>query len=172
MKVTGSLLKSHIKITAMKISTLDTVFEESLFAFEEESKRSPVDIAKEILDLEKKLALLQTAQKAYNLVVTLELKEGETTEDITLQQAINVIGGYGRLSKLWRDVVGKKKDRYSYNDRMEQTRKSDEERATPTISREDAFKLFEISETNAASLRAVIGVANNTEVDIPWLASL
>jgi len=73
MEVTGYTFKEAIKMAILELDTVRSTFDESLYAFADEEKQDPVEIAKRIEELEGQIAQLQTAQAEYNLTVTVEV---------------------------------------------------------------------------------------------------
>lgn len=164
MIVTGTFIKNKIKIITSEIAVLNNVFEDSLYAFAGETKTPPKVVADTILRVERELGAWQAAQKHYNSSVVLEF-EGRT---ITLQEAISIVGGYGRVSKLMKKAAGYEK-RGRYDPGPKTTRTSSEITATKMISAADALTAYKEYETKAAQLRGLIGLKNNVETDIKWL---
>jgi hypothetical protein len=164
MKVTGYELKEAIKMAQLELATVRTQYDETLYAFEGEEKPTPQEIMGQIEDLEDRIANLQSAQSAYNLQVKLDFQGNE----ITLGQAIRLVGGRGRISKMWRDAAqGQVRDRW---DRKRQvTRNKDEEVAQPTMDRLEALKLAKDAEQAASRLRSLIAQGNANTVEIEGL---
>jgi len=148
----------------LELATVSSTFEESLYKFEGEDKQTPQEVADNITKLEREISTLQTAQSRYNLGVTVVV--GATKEKLTLEQAVKLVGGAGRVAKLWRNAAkGEKRDRYGYGDRVK-TRKADEVTATATVTREEALTKARNAESFAGSLRNAIAFGNTTELDL------
>lgn len=165
MKVNGNQIKQAIKMKGLELDSVSSTFDESLFKFADETKRTPEEIADDILKLETEISKLQAAQKFYNVNVKFDYEERQ----ISLQEAVNLVGGTGRVSKLWRKASkGEKKDRYGYG-RDSKTRNKEEEVAEPTITKTEALKLFKDAERKASALRNGIAEANTIPVEIDFI---
>lgn len=158
MKVSGYQLREAIKAQAARRDFAASQFTDVLKAFPDEHKPAPGDVGAELLKAEEAVAKLQVAQMRYNLQVY--LPGGE----LTLAQAIKMIGGVGRAEKLWRAAAAPKKDRYSLHN--EDSRAKDTLVAAPTVSRETAHELATKLARHAATLRQGIAVANATVIDV------
>ncbi len=166
MEVTGYQLKEALKMKNLELATIQTQFDDSLHKFEDEEDKSPGTVAEHIAMLEEHVAELQTAQSYYNLQVTVKLHKNMI--EIPLEKAIKLVGGAGRLSKMWRSAAkGDKLDRWDR--RIHMTRKSDEEVAKPTISKAEALERAKKAESYASQLRNAIALGNTTKVAIDWL---
>ena len=169
MQVTGYTFKEAIKMAILELSTVRSTFDESLYTFAGEEIQDPVEIAKQIEALEGQIAQLQTAQAEYNLTVPVEVKgiDGKKVS-MSLGAAIRLVGGMGRLAKMWRTAAsGKNVDRW---DRQRvQTRSKDTEVAQPTMKRADALALAKSYSKYAAALGNAISVGNTTRLDIAWV---
>ncbi len=164
MKVTGYQLKEAIKMKALELDTIQSQFNDSLHRFEDEEKRSPIDIVDDLRRLENHLVELQTAQDFFNLGVQCEVNG----EPISLSQAIKAVGGAGRIAKMWRTAAqGEKSDRWERARNL--TRNKEDESAIPTISKEEALNESRKSEKFAAQLRNAIAVGNSKSLEISWL---
>lgn len=164
MNVTGYTLKEALKMRSLELSTINTQWDESLYAFDDENKESPIELADTIASFEDKLALLQTAQDYYNLYI--KVKVG--SEEMSLSQAIKLVGGAGRLSKRWRSAAqGEQVDRWSRRDAL--SRKTDEEHAKATVTKSSALTYAKKAEKYAAQLRTAIATGNTVVLDINWV---
>jgi hypothetical protein len=168
-KVTGTQIRGEIKLRTTKLQALNGAFADTLFMFEGDVKKTPQEQAEQILRLEEELGKYQAAQKFFNVNTTVTFNGRK----IILQEAINIVGGYSRVAKLWKEAAGaKKKDKY---DRIgggrDLVRDNTKEAAKATITKDDALKEYERYEKLATDLRTQIGLANNTEVEIEWLTA-
>lgn len=164
MLITGYQLKEAIKMATLELGAVKTQFDESLYAFEEEEKQSPVDVAKATHALETKIAKLQTAQSEYNLAVELEV----LGEKMPLETAVKLVGGAGRMSKLWRVAAqGSVRDRWARKQQV--VRREGDEVAKDTISKADALLKSKEAEKLASALRSAIAVGNTAKIGIAWL---
>jgi len=168
MKVTGYMLREAIKQHELRREAAYRAFSDSLKVFPGEVKDSPVALVEQFLAAERAIAALQTAQMKYNLIVKVELYgHGWERTTMPLGQAIKLIGGEGRVEKLWRSAAGPKKDRYYRDpDEIDPTHV----RAQPTIKPQEAVKLATAAGKRAGALRAAIATANATEVEIEDLS--
>lgn len=158
-KVNGYKLKEVIKAKQLELATVSSQFDESLNKFEDESKDTPTNIAGNIARLEDELSALQTVQSKYNLAV--QLKVGDRT--ITLEQAVKMVGGAGRVSKLWRKAAqGEKKDYYHRDTK----RLEGEVHAKPTVTKAEALQFAKTAESFAGALRNAIATGNTQEVEL------
>ena len=166
MIVNGYKLRETIKMKQLELSTIQTQFEDSLFKFEGEAKIHPKDVVNQIKKLEHEIALLQTAQNSYNSSVTVTL-DG-MNEPVRLAYAIKIVGGAGRVAKMWRSAAqGKTRDRW---DRMApEIRKSDEEKAQRVMDNKEALEEAKIGEKFASSVRSAIATGNAEDVDIAFI---
>ncbi len=169
MELTGYMLKEAIKMSGLELDAIRSGFDDSLFAFAGDEKQDPVEIAKQTEKLEAQVANLQTAQAEYNLNVTVNVKGIEgTSADMSLGAAIRLVGGMGRLAKMWRTAArGKIRDRWD-RQRVE-TRSKDMDVAQPTVSKSDALAQAKNYERFASGLRNAIAVGNTTKLDIAWI---
>jgi len=164
MDVTGYKLKEALKLKTIELQSVQSLFDESLYKFEGEEKLSPMDVVAQIKTLEDQIAKLQTAQSYYNLQVIVIIN-GERG---FLETAIKLVGGAGRVSKMWRTAsAGRTRDKW---DRSQiATRRTDEITAEPTVKKVDALEKAKEAEKFASSLRSAIAVGNTSIVDIAWI---
>jgi len=87
---------------------------------------------------------------------------------LSLMAAIKLVGGMGRLAKMWRTAAsGKQVDRW---DRQRlQTRSKDTEVAQPTMKKVDALVTAKSYSKFAAALGGAISTGNTTKLDIAWV---
>lgn len=169
MEVTGYTFKEAIKMAILELDTVRSTFDESLYVFAGEERQDPVEIAKRIEELEGQIAQLQTAQAEYNLTVSVTVKNMDgLPASMSLMSAIKLVGGMGRLAKMWRTAAsGKQVDRY---DRQRfQTRSKDTEVAQPTMKKVDALAAAKSYSRFAAALGGAISTGNTTKLDIAWI---
>ncbi len=166
MQVTGYRFKEAIKMAGLELDAVRSTFDESLFVFAGDEREDPVAIAKTIEQLESQVAMLQTAQAEYNLAVAVSVKDTDGNKiDMSLGAAIRLVGGMGRLAKMWRTAArGKIRDRWD-RQRVE-TRSKDLDVAQPTVPKRDALNLAKQYERFASALRNAIAVGNTTKLDI------
>ena len=164
MQVTGYKLKEALKLKAIELQAVQSLFDESLYKFEGEEKLSPEEVVDKIKTLEDQIAKLQTAQSYYNLQVIVEVngKKG------FLETAIKLVGGAGRVSKMWRTAsAGRTRDRWDRSNII--TRRTDEVMAEPTVNKITALEKAKEAEKFASALRSAIAVGNTNIVDVDWI---
>ena len=168
MKVTGYILREALKRHELRREVAARTFDDSLKAFPGEVKDNPVDIVEQFLAAERATAALQTAQMRYNLAVKVNLHgHGWDHTTMTLAEAIKLVGGEGRVEKMWRSAASPgKKDRYYSEDEIDPSHI----RAQPTMKPQEAVKLATEAGRRAGALRAAIATANATEVEIEDLS--
>jgi methyl coenzyme M reductase subunit C-like uncharacterized protein (methanogenesis marker protein 7) len=149
----------------MELDTISSMFEDSLYKFEDETKETPQEISNKIEKLEYQISMLQAAQKYYNTNIIIEIDGVHQP----LQAVINYVGGLSRLSKKWRDAAKTEKRRslYGLSDKLK--RNKDEEVAKATISKQDALTTFKHIEKHVLKLRSIISESNNKMVEISFI---
>jgi hypothetical protein len=168
MKITGYALRTAIKAWEVRRDSVVTQFAGSLKKFEDEDKLSPQALTARYTQCEFILAQLQTAQARYNLEVMVQIPaQGDGLMKVPLAFAIKVIGGMGRVGKMWRDVAtgAEGKNRYSYG-QDDSVRDPNQIRAKETVSRKDATVIAEKLDRAASKVRQAIAEANSVEVDL------
>jgi hypothetical protein len=159
MKISGYKLREALRNKRTLRDVLATRFNETLFQFEAGAK--PQDVAKGFQEADQAVAMLEEAQQFYNQQVNVEV-EGKT---MTLVRAIKLVGGAGRLEKMWRSAATDTgRDRYSSY--REMSRKSDEEHARRMVSVDDAIELAQKAARFASALRSAIAEANARKVEL------
>jgi len=134
MQVTGYKLQHAIREANDLKNLTASQWDDSLHAFADDKKMSPEDVMEKYLKHERRMVALQVAQAKYNLAVNVRVLDKE----MTLCEAIKLVGGAGRTEKMWKAAAGgKKRDRYSYRDDL--TRDAGQERAERTITIEAAL---------------------------------
>jgi hypothetical protein len=166
MKITGYGLREAIKQQELRRDAAANAFTGCLKKFPNEKKESPNSIMESFSIAERNLATLQVAQMRYNLSVQID-----GSEKMTLAEAIKVVGGYGRIEKMWKSTIAEKADRYAYGTPDERNIDEKIVRAERTISSQEAVKLTTTSGKRASSLRAAIAIANGKEIEIEGLDS-
>ena len=161
MKVTGYKLQHALRELAHTSVIAAGQFDDSLTVFPDEKKPHPTKVMDDFQEAESKIARLQTFQAAYNLRVTVKV-EGHT---MTLSQAVKLVGGAGRIEKMWRSVAAPAKDIYSRRD----TRDATSIVSQKTISTGEAAALAKAAARWASALREAIQVGNATELELDEL---
>jgi hypothetical protein len=155
VKITGYALREAIKRWQLRRDTASNLFDASIRKFEDETKESPVEVMKQLSQAEQAIAALQEVQSRYNLEVPVM--------GMSLCKAIKLVGGAGRMEKMWRNVAAPIKDRYG---RDSDVRDKTQEVAKPTVSSREAAVLASDAARWAGSLRSGISVANAIEIDL------
>lgn len=165
MKTTGFALREARRNLHLVRETLFKQFQSGLWQFKDQPKPTPTAVAEKIVEIEGKIARVETAQAQYNLLVTVPV-EGLGT--ISLAEAVKRVGGAGRLEKVWRGLAtGPERDRYGYDDPS--SRDPDREYATRACSVEECIAKATAAGRIAGNLRAAIAVGNATTIDVPNL---
>lgn len=161
--ITGFALREAIKRWEMVRETASKQWSNSLFIFESSEKVSPDDLMKSYKDAERAVAALQTAQARYNINVKVKV----LAEEMTLAEAVKLVGGAGRMEKMWKSHAAETgTDRYS---RVEMTRSKEQEYAKRSVSVKDCLKRATEAAKFAGAIRAAIAEGNSTKVDIASL---
>ena len=148
-------------------------FVRSLFRFEtEQDKPHPRDLMQTYADCERKIALLQTAQAQYNVLVQVQVG----AETMPLQQAIKIYGSVKVVKENWQtaatpDPTESAKTRY-YSEKDFTTRESGNEYAQRVMSAEECATLATEAANLALALKQAIRSGNAAIVDIELDASV
>jgi hypothetical protein len=161
MKTTGWQLKEALGAWELRKSAAEKLFPESLHKFKGEEKDSPQSLVEAYLKAETAIAKLQVAQMRYNLMVKVKVLD----ETLTLAEAIKLVGGAGRIEKMW-GSVNPARSRSAYMPELGLTRDPSQERAEPTLSVKEGTKLAEQARKRASAFRAAINSGNGQEVEI------
>lgn len=164
MQVTGYTLREAIRRQQLRRDTIAAQFSDTLHLFEGEEKQTPDEVAAALMKSEQAVAALQAAQDKYNLHVRVA---GKLIGEMTLCTAIKLVGGSGRLEKLWRTAAAPKQDRYDVG--RDLIRNKDEVRARPAMSPRDLTDRATKAASYAGALRAAIAEANSTKINIEGL---
>ncbi len=142
-------------------------FKESLWKFKGESAetQTPKQVADEFERADNNVALLETAQQAYNLNVEVRLGG----KPYSLSFAVKKVGGAGRLDKMWRVAAT---DTGRFSSYREMSRKADEEYAEKTVTDSDAIKWSGRASQFASSVREAIATGNSKEITMDLSSSL
>lgn len=165
VKINGYRLREALSHWRTQRDVQSKLFNESLFAFEDESKEPAIKVTEAFELADKNTALLEDAQQQYNQMVTVTL-EGEK---VSLSRLIKMIGGTARLEKMWRAAaLDSGRDRYSSRDTR---RSAGEIVANRTISVNDCIERAKRQARQTARIRCLIAEANSVEREIEWLNS-
>ena len=161
MKVNGFEIREALKRWELRRKTADHQFRDSLHRFEGEDKLSPDQVLATFQQADENYAKLQELQQWFNHQV--KCKVGG--EEQTLSYCVKVIGGVGRVEKLWREAAAQKRDRWNRYD-QDLTRNKDTEYAQRAITVGEATKRAEQAAKRASQVRTAIAVGNATSVDV------
>jgi len=163
MKVSGYQLRESLRRWKDRRDIFSRNFEESLWQFSDDEKGHPVDRAKGYAEADRAVARLESAQQEYNLKTTIQLPN----ESVTLSVAVKLLGGAGRLTRMWRKgATDTGRDKYSYR---ENRRSKEDEFARRMVPQELAMQKADEAACYASALRAGIAEANGTSLDIEQL---
>jgi hypothetical protein len=159
MQVTGFTIREAIKRWEMIRDAASKQWNDSLFVFEKEDNISPDDIMKTYTNAERAVASLQTAQARFNI----QTKVKVLVEEMTLAEAVKLLGGAGRAEKMWKShATNTGRDRYSSRDN---SRSKEAEYAKRSISTKDCLSRATAAAKFAGALRASIAEGNSAKID-------
>jgi hypothetical protein len=161
MKVTGYAFREAIRQHELRAKAAADTFDGTLKKFPDEKKPSPQAVIEQFATSERAVARLQSAQAQYNLKVSVDV----LGEHMTLSEAVKLVGGVGRIEKMWRNAAGGKKDRYGYGNAQDE-RDPSKVFAVETVSTDEAVKLASVAAKRAGAFRSAIATANAREVEI------
>jgi len=165
MKTTGFQLREARRNLQTTREVLFKQFQAGLWQFKGQEKPTPQAVAEKIIQVEGKIARVETAQARYNLLVEVSV---DGIGNITLAEAVKRVGGAGRLEKVWRGLAtGPERDNYSFDDPS--SRDPDREYATRSCSVDECISKASAAGRVAGALRAAIAVENATAVEVPNL---
>lgn len=163
MKLTGYKLQHKLKQLEQLKEVYAQQFTENIMQFESNDEKLVLaEVFANYTSVEKKIAKIQAAQTQYNLNV----KVNVLGEDMSLLEAVKLVGGAGRSEKMWKDVVKSGSGSTIRHRFTEATRSKDQEYAKKAISTEEAIKHSQLATKVASSLREVIQTANATEIEL------
>jgi hypothetical protein len=154
MKVTGNKLYELLQLWQSRKNSLVTEFEDSLMVFADQDKRSPEKIDEEIIEAEVAIVTIQLAQKQFNQ--TVKVSSGEP-----LDSAIKRLGVLKRAMQRWESVMESTTAGRSILERSK-----DSDFAKPSILPSLMKKKLEVYTKSVLQLRAEIGDANATSMDL------
>ena len=155
MKITGNKIYELLQLWGTRKDSLETEFDDALMVFENEEKRSPADIERELMDAEDAVVTLQNAQRAFN-------RQVKTRDGASLDAAIKLQGTLKRAVRRWTKALQSSGyERY--------TRSKEMDYAKPTIKKDDVKKMIEKYTKDLLALRSATSDANGValELDIP-----
>ena len=159
IKVTGYMLRDAIKEHELARDTASAAFDPSLKAFPGDTgaKKTPQEIMEVFLREETIIAKLQVAQMVYNLHVKVNVLGVE----MSLGEAIKLVGGLGRAEKMWKGAIQDRRNSYMDVD----VRDPNQVRAERTVTSDECLALARNSGKSASALRAAIATSNGVVVE-------
>jgi hypothetical protein len=161
MKITGYKIQHKLKQLEQLKEVAAQQFNENIMQFEsQEEKLDLRDVFATYTTLEKRISQLQTAQCQYNMNVTVNV----LGENMSLLNAVKLVGGAGRAEKMWKDVAkGARSARSIYS---ENSRSKDQEYAKRSVSTSEAVDFAQQATKVASALREAIQVGNAIEIEL------
>lgn len=160
MKVTGFTLSAEIQRHEIARDAASEKFKESVRVFPGEIKPTPASVDDEIVKHDRAVAMLQAAQARFNAEVEVE-------PDVSLAEAIKVLGVALRRAKRWRLIAAPEKRERYYREDPSEVRAKDNVYAQPAVTREEAAKLAADALAQVQRLRSQIAIGNAKEIDLP-----
>jgi len=162
MKTTGNMLRDGIALHSLRRDTAQRGFDGTLKAFPGEAKESPQQVMARIERAELAICSLQEAQMRFNLAVKVDV---DGMGPMTLAYAIKIVGGAGKIEKMWKSVASPQKDRYGgYN--HDDVRDPTKVVAGPTVTTAEAVEYAITAAKRSSALRAAISKGNLQMVEI------
>jgi hypothetical protein len=159
--VNGFMIRDAMNRWNLKRDTANKQFPNSLYAFDDdEGNLAPEEVIRNYAEADEAYAQLQVIQQAYNAKITINYQDRK----ISLALGVKLIGGAGRIEKMWRSAIAEKRDRYSDGPPRERTK--DSQYAKRQISPKEAMSGAEVAAKSAATLRSTIAKANGTDIDV------
>ena len=162
MKINGYKLRESMKRFELQRDAAEVRFPHSLYAFEGDKKDSADSIMESLVKAEEGIANLQTVQSAYNLQVRVRVQGTE----MTLCNAIKLMGGATRAENLWKIAAGTKKARGSYDPGPQLVRQNDQTVAKAVLGPKGLLERATKASTYAAAIRSAVAQGNATELDL------
>jgi hypothetical protein len=162
MKITGNQIREALRRAVFRRQILDQQFSTTLYAFKGEDKSTPDEIAKGFQQADEQVAMLQAIQQYFNQRTNVEVQGNK----IPLALAIKLIGGAGRVEKMWREAAGGgKKERFNYSDDTK-VRTKDQIRAEAQVTPIEALKRADKAARWASALREAIANGNAQSLEL------
>lgn len=165
--INGYRIREALKQWHNRRQIASTQYNTSLYYFEGEDHLPLVQVVKNFRLADENYAKLQELQQWYNARVMVETKNADGKPVMmSLSYAVKVLGGAGRIEKMWRDACSDKQDRYGSSYGRDRERDKDKEYAKRSVSIPEATNLVEAASRYSMFLRSEIARANNTSVNI------
>lgn len=167
MKVTGYRIQHALRELEQAREVASQQFRDNIMQFESQDEKLELpEVFAQFTSLERKIAKLQVQQALYNLAVTVNVMG----ENMTLHEAVKLVGGAGRAEKMWRDVVkGNHASRTRSLFGNDTVRSKDQEYAKRSIGVNEALGHAKLAAKTASALRQAIQLGNATEIDLQGL---
>jgi hypothetical protein len=163
MKITGYQLIDRIEVLREKAQAINSQFTGSLYRFAAptEEKPDPRALMQDYFDCERKVALLQSTQAAYNVRVTVEV----LGEKLQLQQAVKLIGSATRIKNNWMSATTGGQDGRHPSHYHDFVREKENEYAQRVVSMEECLRLSQQASDFVAALKQAIRAGNAVEME-------
>jgi hypothetical protein len=163
--VNGYTIREALKRWERQRTIASKLFNDCLYRFKDDTnKQSPQDVMQQFQQADTNYAKLQDIQQDYNRNTTVTIGG----EQMRMSLAVKLIGGAGRIEKMWSDSLGhNKQDRYSSYRSGEPLQRSKEvEYAVRQITEKECLQQVQFSSQYASNLRSAIALANTTSVTL------
>lgn len=161
-QVTGFEIYEAMKQAELERDFAYQRFTDSIWAFEDEKKDKPAELAVAYKQADEKVAKLQALQERFNQ----ETKVALDGQCISLALAIKLIGGAERLKNVWRGVSND--SRSDYFGRRDRTRNKEQEYAAKQVDTAVAMEKTAQAAKLARNLRAAVAKGNAQSL---WIGS-
>lgn len=162
MKTTGYKLQAAIREQQERRTLNESRWANGQMAWPADVEKvpNPATFIAEILDSERKIARLQTAQAEYNLTVKVKVQG----QEMTLHEAVKLVGGAGRVEALWKtSAKGGDATDYRYGGSV---RDKDSIVAVRLVSQETATEEAAKAAKYARALREAIQAGNAQLIEV------
>jgi hypothetical protein len=166
MNVNGYALQHAIRELESAREVAAQQFGSNILQFESsEEKLELPEVFARFTSLENKIAQVQCAQARYNLAVKVDV----LGQNMSLHQAVKLVGGAGRAEKMWRTVVKGGDQTNSRYYSQETSRTKENEYAKRSVSVIDALAHAKHAAKLASALRQAIQLGNATDINLEGL---
>ena len=162
MIITGNRVLDALDFLKERVKALDTQLKGSLFRFEdEEEKRDPREILREMTQTHEKISKLQEVQAEYNLRVEVEV----LGERLSLQRVLHLIGFANRVKSFWLQAASSD-EQPNYMMHVLRQRTKEAEYAKKVISEAQAQELADDASRRALAFKQAIRSGNARELEM------
>ncbi len=164
MAITGNTIRDLVKKWELRKATLETLFQDALYSFEGETKKSPTLLSEQIFEAEQKIVKLQVAQVAFNSTTFVESRL--LGKSLSLTEIVKLVGAYERMTKLWAGTIPKKPKESKYRDTTHTApvRNTTQVVAKEALSLEEKATLIEKYSKLLGHLKGLVSEGNNRVV--------